>query len=60
MPLLTEYECDITGEKGINAGDFTVFTIQRGNELTVTVVSNNWLEDEMESNEALSSIVLPD
>ena len=60
MGLSSTFECDITGEKGTNPNDFTVFTIKQGNNTTTTVVSTEWLAEEMEDNEALSSIVLHD
>jgi hypothetical protein len=60
MPLRIGYECDVTGEKGDNPNDFTVFTIKQGQNEITTVVSTEWLAEEMEDNEALSSIVLHD
>lgn len=60
MGMTIDFECDVTGEKGTNPNEFTVFTIQQGNNTITTVVSTEWLAEEMEDNEALSSIVLHD
>lgn len=60
MAMETAFECDVTGQKGTNPNEFTVFTIQQGNNTTTTVVSTEWLAEEMEDNDALSSIVLHD